>query len=45
MTPSTFNMYNNESYIDHGYNFTLAEAVDYAEFIESINIWEEMEEI
>lgn len=41
MTPQTFNMYANEAYIDHGYNFTLAEAVDYAEFIEDVNSWEE----
>ena len=34
MSPSTYNMYANEAYIDHGYNFTLADAVDYAEFIE-----------
>ena len=37
MSPSTYNMYANEAYIDHGYNFTLADAVDYAEFIEDVN--------
>ena len=44
MTPQTFNMYANEAYIDHGYNSTLADAVDYAEFIEDVNNWEEIVE-
>ena len=44
MSPSTYNMYANEAYIDHGYNFTLADAVDYAEFIEDVNSWEEIVE-
>ena len=43
MSPSTYNMYANEAYIDHGYN-TLAEAIDYAEFIEDVNNWEEIAE-
>lgn len=41
MSPSTYNMHANEAYIDHGYNFTLADAVDYDEFIEDVNSWEE----
>lgn len=45
MSPSTFNMYANEAYIDHGYSFTLAEAVSLAEFQEDVLSWEdEMED-
>ena len=44
MSPSTYNMYANEAYIDHGYNFTLVDAIGYAEFEEEVNSWEDVEE-